>query len=458
MLEVAKRLTVDGAEPPSAVAVPAPPAPGPAAADRVKYEGLVQDLMAAYDTGDAESMRRLQDHFGTDVTRERVRSIVPQQLERFGHPEKPGDYLSLSQARLLVARGSGYDTWDGLDWALSGEGMSPSTPAIVVPPPDPTGAPVEMRAGFKMRLYDNAIVSTADVWSMLIASRDGHLDRVKGLLARSPRLLRAEYNYMPPVHLAVREGHVEIVRFLAERGGINPKYMTYPYNEPLLTVATDRGYEEIAGLLRTHSVHPDPDLPVEEVQHIEFDTDFERRRFERLVAANDLRAVEALLEKRPELATDPFAFWAEGVMSSPANRGDRDMIELLLDYGARVPDVTKWGREYYFKRYDIAAFLMETGMNPNHMNIHKTTLLHGMAQLGDVRKATLLLDHGADINAVDEEFRSTPLGFAARWGRRSMVRLLLDRGADRHAAGAEWATPLAWARAKGHRRIAADLR
>ena len=59
---------------------------------------------------------------------------------------------------------------------------------------------------------------------------------------------------MPPLHLAVREGHLEIVRFLAERGAVNPKYMTYPYNETLLTVATDRGYDEIARLLEEHSV------------------------------------------------------------------------------------------------------------------------------------------------------------------------------------------------------------
>ena len=62
-----------------------------------------------------------------------------------------------------------------------------------------------------------------------------------------------------------------------------------------------------------------------------------------------------------------------------------------------------------------------------------------------------------EIDAIDQEFRSTPLGLAARWGHRRLVRLLLDRGADRHAAGAEWATPLAWARKKGHDAIAADL-
>ena len=129
-----------------------------------------------------------------------------------------------------------------------------------------------------------------------------------------------------------------------------------------------------------------------------------------------------------------------------------------MRYGARVPDMSKWGREYYFKHYDTAVFLMDNGMNPNHMNCHHTTLLHGMAHQGDVRKARLLLDRGADIDAVDQEFRSTPLGLAARWGHRAIAAFLLERGADPNTSGAPWATPLAWARKKGHADIEADLR
>jgi hypothetical protein len=106
--------------------------------------------------------------------------------------------------------------------------MSPATLAIVVPPPDPSGAPVEMRAGLTMRLHDNTTVATADVWSILTASRDGHLERVRELASATPSLVRCEYNYMPPLHLAVREGHLDIVRFLADRGAVNPKYLTYP--------------------------------------------------------------------------------------------------------------------------------------------------------------------------------------------------------------------------------------
>jgi ankyrin repeat protein len=81
-----------------------------------------------------------------------------------------------------------------------------------------------------------------------------------------------------------------------------------------------------------------------------------------------------------------------------------------------------------------------------------------MAWEADLRKAVLLLDHGADIDAVDDELRSTPLGSAARWGRREIVQLLQDRGADPNRAGASWATPLAWAVKKGHSDIAAMLR
>ena len=87
------------------------------------------------------------------------------------------------------------------------------------------------------------------------------------------------------------------------------------------------------------------------------------------------------------------------------------------------------------------------------MSWHHVTLLHDMAQKGDLRKAELLLDHGADINAIDEEYLSTPLGIAAKYGNVEMVEYLLKAGADPKLAGADWATPLEWARRKGHRKI-----
>src|SRR5262249_3912175 len=128
-----------------------------------------------------------------------------------------------------------------------------------------------------------------------------------------------------------------------------------------------------------------------------------------------------------------------------------------LAHGATVPSMSMWGREYYFKKYDTAKFLLERGMSASHMTWHRVTLLHDMAHAGEVRKAALLLDHGADLNAINDEYQSTPLGFAARWGKAEMVTFLLGRGADPSAAGAPWAAPLAWARTRGHAAIAEQL-
>src|SRR4029077_881915 len=65
--------------------------------------------------------------------------------------------------------------------------------------------------------------------------------------------------------------------------------------------------------------------------------------------------------------------------------------------------------------------------------------------------ATILLDRGASLTARDDLLKSTPLGWASRWGQLELVRLLLSRGADPLESDAEpWATPLAWAERMNH--------
>jgi ankyrin repeat protein len=42
---------------------------------------------------------------------------------------------------------------------------------------------------------------------------------------------------------------------------------------------------------------------------------------------------------------------------------------------------------------------------------------------------------------------------AARWGHVEMVKYLLSQNVDINKAGATWATPLAWAKKRGHTEI-----
>ncbi|HKY45360.1 MAG TPA: ankyrin repeat domain-containing protein [Pyrinomonadaceae bacterium] len=306
--------------------------------------------------------------------------------------------------------------------------------------------PLEMKETHPIKLHDGGVSTTTEVWNMLSASFDGDLAQVKRLVDGSPALLTCQYDYTSPLHLAVREGHVDLAAFLVERGALDPSYRTHPFLDPLLTVAEDRGFEEIKRLLQQA-----PDTREwGDTGAIDFEKNEIQKRFEQLISDRQHAEVEAMLSDRPELAHDQTAFWGEGILSVPANHGDHQMLDILMDHGARVPGISKWGARYYFKHYDTAAFLLERGMNPNHMNWREFTLLHDMAHTGDVSKARLLIERGADINYVDDEYRSTPLGYAARWGHVAMVKLLLESGADPNKSGASWSTPLAWARKQRH--------
>ena len=65
--------------------------------------------------------------------------------------------------------------------------------------------------------------------------------------------------------------------------------------------------------------------------------------------------------------------------------------------------------------------------------------------------ARILLQYGANINARDDVFQSTPLAWAAMFGQREVVEFLLTHGAKPNLPDDEpWATPLFWAEHKGH--------
>ena len=120
---------------------------------------------------------------------------------------------------------------------------------------------------------------------------------------------------------------------------------------------------------------------------------------------------------------------------------------------------------------ELFAWLFEAGMTPNDSDWLRVSSLHRLA-LGNTPHGTdgsiykpypktmkLFIEAGADLNAKDEEYRSTPLGWAARWGRKEAVELLLERGAKTNLPDdLPWATPLAWSRKKGHEAIEEMLR
>ena len=93
------------------------------------------------------------------------------------------------------------------------------------------------------------------------------------------------------------------------------------------------------------------------------------------------------------------------------------------------------------------------------------TTLHNLVARGQmtpeerVAFATAILDRGASLDVRDHLLKSTPLGWACRWGQLPLVKLFLDRGADPiEADGEPWARPIIWAEKQGRGDIADYLR
>lgn len=313
--------------------------------------------------------------------------------------------------------------------------------------------PNDMKLDLPMSLSHGAISTTTQVWNILVASREGKPEEVKKLAEKCPELIYAQYNYTPPIHFAVREGHLELVKYLLENGAHDPNYKIYPFQESLESIAQDRGYHEISLLLEQYKKEPAKHRYKGDNGEIHYNRTTDQAIFQKTVYDGNFRRTEQILEQHPEFALDHSYFWGEGILTFPAKSNNRKLIELLMKYGATVPAILKWTQFYYFERYDAAVFMMEKGMNPNVMSWHHVTLLHDMAQKGYIDKAALLLNYGAEIDPIDEEFQSTPLGMAARWGHLEMVKLLLEKGADPNRSGADWSSPLIWVRKKGHHEI-----
>src|SRR6266702_3429014 len=131
-------------------------------------------------------------------------------------------------------------------------------------------------------------------------------------------------------------------------------------------------------------------------------------------------------------------------------------LQLLLDYGAN-PDAENDEGETplnlvsrgYGPEQDcvgIARLLLECGVDVNARKKNKTTPLHSAASEGRLKTAEVLLDHGANADAENDE-GETPLKLVSQGGYGSqegidIARLLLERGVDVNARKKNKTAPL----------------
>jgi len=124
----------------------------------------------------------------------------------------------------------------------------------------------------------------------------------------------------------------------------------------------------------------------------------------------------------------------------------------------------EWDRTTYFECFRLLLERCDPNLRGQQADAGQfgLTILHSIA--GSSRAhvtaddrlafAIMLLDGSARLDVRDYVLESTPLGWAARWGRLELVELFLARGADPIEAAAEpWARPIAWAQRMGHQQV-----
>jgi ankyrin repeat protein len=305
-----------------------------------------------------------------------------------------------------------------------------------------------------------------------LAVETGDLQQVRELLDAEPSLIReARPNGRRPLTTAVEFGHESMARFLLERGA-NP---TWPERNAdkgrALYLAARAGNRAMVELLLSFGADPNG--------HADSGGN--------AVYAAKTSEIRALLETHGG-SLDPYDLvWKDeddevmrrvtadpksaelgcgGVFTAVVTRGKRDLLKRLLGANIRVPPLVTGCQSYLLERPDMFRTLLESGMNPDTCNWQMQTMLHlccrgdgsGRSDKVSLECAALLLDAGANISARDDDYCSTPLGWAARNNRPDVVDLLLARGAQTNLPDDKpWATPMAWATRRGHTQVAEIL-
>jgi ankyrin repeat protein len=268
------------------------------------------------------------------------------------------------------------------------------------------------------------------------------------------------YSQGYPLWYCAALGRREMAEALLSRGA-NPNVHVDSSGSAVYSAYSHKQWEMVE-LLRRHGGVVSADIAA-----IYRETDLARQMF----ADDDTGTL-------PEGVVSPGKPLAEELLHFGASGGDPDIVRMALERIEWPRDDLRWFRcvteplSFWHhipwlyagnKAFDRGTYLtcfrlILDRCDPNITAGFGRTVLHEIAAMGDhvtddeaAAFAQAVLDAGAIMTIRDDILKSTPLGWACRWGRMGVAKALLQRGADPEEPDAEpWARPRSWAEKMGH--------
>ncbi|VDN59030.1 unnamed protein product [Dracunculus medinensis] len=259
-----------------------------------------------------------------------------------------------------------------------------------------------------------------------LASKEGHVDVVRELLKRKAFVDAATKKGNTALHIASLAGQELIVIILVENGanvnvqslnGFTPLYM-----------AAQENHESVVRYLLAHGAN----------QALATEDGFTPLAVA-LQQGHD-RVVALLLEN------DTRGKVRLPALHIAAKKDDIKAATLLLqnEHNADVTSKSGFTPLHIAAHYgneNVAQLLLEKGANVNYQARHNISPLHVATKWGRANMVSLLLAHGAIIDCRTRDLL-TPLHCAARSGHEQVVDLLLEKGAPINAKTKNGLAPL----------------
>ena len=266
-------------------------------------------------------------------------------------------------------------------------------------------------------------------WSQ-VAYR-GDVEKVKQLILQNNNTIHSKNLYGDTILLwAYREGHLELVRLILEKGA-DINYQNDVTGETALIHSSKAGHFEIAQMLVKNGSN----------------TQAKDNTGEDAVLWGCTKGHLDIVKMLMTNNTSPDSKEKNDCLISASHSRNKELIDFLINnYNVNINAIDEHGETALMVatmtgNNEIMRILIDNGANVNINDKRGRNALMLSVQTGNLELAEFLIKNGADVNNKDNNGESS-LMFATKAGHIRLVELLVNNGADVNASSINNASPM----------------